>query len=128
MEQYLIDEYDVFEDENYLKIEEEIKDYFMDGGREFFDCGQGYCQEQAEVTCKVGDKFYNVIINAEVGSAKQDIGDRLYWIEDISNVLYEEIEKPQPRERVDITYNLNITKSQKYSLERFMKENKMVFK
>lgn len=122
MEKYLIEQYDVFEDSQYLTEESEIVDYFKDCGHEFFECGQGHFQDEAEIICKIGDKFYNVALCAEIGSAKQDVGDRLYWIDDISNVDFEEIEKPLPKEQLVSTYNLTMTKDQKSSLERFMKE------
>lgn len=121
MEQYLIEQYGVFEDSKYLTEESEIVDYFKDCGSDFLECGQGYFQDEAEIICKIGDKFYTVIINAEVGSAKQDVGDRLYWIDDIANVEFEEIEKPLPKDEVEVTYKLTLTEDQKRNLERFMK-------
>lgn len=122
MEQYLKDEYDVYEDENYLTNENQIKDYFKDEGRDFLECGQGYYQDEENILCKVGDEFYDVHIKADIGSSKQEYGDRLYWIEDISSVDYKEIEKPKPKEKISIKYELNLTKDQKKDLENYMKE------
>lgn len=100
IEDYLI-EYGVLSDTTHLKCEEQIDEYFMDVGREYLDCGQGYFQDTAELIIKIGFKFYNVFIEGEVCSSKQDYGDRLYWIEDIENVTYSEVEKP--RKLINIT-------------------------
>lgn len=123
MEEYLIKEYDVFEDKKYLTKEEEILYYFEDNGRNFLDCGQGYYQDEVDLICKIGDKFYSVFIQAEIMSAKQDVGDRLYWVEYISDVTYQEIDKPQPKEKTKVQYNLLLTGEQKAKLESFMKDN-----
>lgn len=60
--------------------------------------------------------------HAEIDSQWQEYGDRLYWIEDISSVEYEEIEKPKPKEKIKIIYNLELNKDQKLALEEYMKE------
>lgn len=122
MESYLKEEYDVYESK-YLKDESEIEDYFMDSGVDFFDCGQGYYQDEVDLIVKIEDKFFRVDIYAEIMSAKQDVGDRLYWVDGINEVEYKEIPKPLPKDRVDVTYNLTMTHSQKNRLEEFMKDN-----
>jgi len=123
MEKYLKEQYDIFEDKKYLTKEEDLERYFLDNGPEYFDCGQGFYQNEAILLVKVGDKFYDVTIEAEIASAKQDSGDRLYWVDNITNVSYEERDKPLPKELEDIQYNLSLTESQKTRLESFMKEN-----
>ena len=127
MEQYLKDEYDVYEDEKWLKNENQIEDYFIDNGRDWLECGQGYYQDETDVLCKVGNKFYSVHIKAEICSAKQDYGDRLYWIEGISSVGYKEVKKPKPKEKFVVSYKLNLTKDQKKDLENHMKELNIKF-
>lgn len=122
MEKYLKDEYNVFEDEKYLTKEEQIEDYFKDCGQEWLECGQGYAQDEAEILCKIGDKFYKVEIKAELGSAKQEYGDRLYWIDEISSVDYEEISKPEPKEKYVCKYSLVLTEDQKRTLENYMEQ------
>jgi hypothetical protein len=122
MEQYLKEQYNVFEDEKWLTNEDEIVGYFKDCGSDFLDCGQGYYDDNTSIICKISEKFYKVKIEAEIMSAKQDVGDRLYWVEDIKDVTYEEIEKPKPKDKISVTYNLSITEDQKRSLEHFMKE------
>lgn len=126
MEKYLKEEYNIFEDENYLKNKEDIEDYFKDDYGDLLDCGQGYYQDKANVICKIGEKFYNVTIQAEIGSAKQDYGDRLYWVEGIKSVVYEEIEKPKPKEKFKITYNLELTEYQRKMLENFFEKNYII--
>lgn len=123
MEDYLKEQYDVFEDKKWLIKEEDIEDYFLDNGREHFDCGQGYYQEEVELICKVGEAFYKVELLAEIESAKQDYGDRLYWVSRISNVSYERIEKPKKKEKTAHSYNLLLDEKQKKILENFLKEN-----
>ena len=127
MEKYLIEEYEVVEDEKWLRTEGEIEDYFSDNGHDYFDCGQGYYQDEAGLICKIGNKFYEVVLRAEIDSSKQDRGDRLYWVDRISNVEYEEIEKPQPKHRGEVQYNLSITNHQRTTLEKFMKDNHIKF-
>lgn len=73
----------------YLTSEEDIISYFHDEGIKFFKCGQGYYDDFVSVDCKVGEDYYTVDIEAEVGSAKQDIGDRVYFVVGIDNVSYE---------------------------------------
>ncbi|MFC8686055.1 hypothetical protein [Brevibacillus porteri] len=128
MEAYLKEQYDVIEDENYLTQESDIIEYFTDNGRDFFDCGQGYYQDEAELICKVGDKFYNVKIEASIVGEKRDVGDKLYFVDDIKSVAYEEIEKPKPREKVSVTYQLELTEEQKSTLENFMERSYIKFK
>lgn len=99
MEKYLTEEYNVFEDKEYLTSEDEIEDYFKDNGSNWLDCGQGYYEDKTDLICKVGNKFYIVDISAEVIGEKQDVGDKLYFVDYISSVEYEEIEKPKPKEK-----------------------------
>lgn len=122
MEQYLKNEYNVFEDEKYLTNENQIEDYFKDNGREWLDCGQGYATSEVTILCKINEKFYKVKIIAEIGSEWQDRGDKLYFVDYISSVKYEETEKPKPKDRTDILYKLNITKEQQGLLEKYMNE------
>lgn len=128
MESYLIEQYDVFEDVKWLTDAKDIEDYFTDNGRDFLDCGQGFYQDEASVICKVGDRFYEVNISAEITSAKQDVGDRLYWVEDITNVTYKEIEKPVPKDVEKTTYTVTLTEEQRRNLEQYMDDNYMRYK
>ncbi|ASA22669.1 hypothetical protein [Paenibacillus donghaensis] len=126
MEKYLQEDYDVYESK-YLTDKSEIVEYFEDCGREFFNCGQGYYEDEVSLICKIGDKFYDVEIQAEIGSAKQDIGDRLYWVDGINTVEYNEINKPLPKDRTIYTYELELTNDQRTILEDFMQENNIKF-
>lgn len=120
MEKYLKDEYDVYEDERYLTKEENIESFFKDCGRDFLDCGQGYAEDETTIICKIADNFYKVKIKAELGSSKQEIGDRLYWIENIESVEYEKIPKPLPKEKTSYRYDMDLTEYQKRELENKM--------
>lgn len=122
MEEYLKTEYEVIEDLKLLTSEEDIVPYFEDNGRDFLDCGQGYYEDQTSIICKVGEKFYEVYITGEIGSSKQDFGDRLYWIEKIEDVEYKEIPKPVESPKDEYSYTLKMNETQKKSLESFLKE------
>lgn len=122
MEEYLKTEYEVIEDLKLLTSEEDIVPYFEDNGRDFLDCGQGYYEDQTSIICKVGEKFYEVYITGEIGSSKQDVGDRLYWIEKIEDVEYKEIPKPVESPKDEYSYTLKMNETQKKSLEAFLKE------
>lgn len=122
IEDYLIKEYHVHQDAKWLKCEEQIKGYFIDDDEGLFDCGQGYYQDEATAIVKIAQKFYEVKITAEIGSSKQDRGDRLYWVEDVEKVTWEEIPKPLPKEKVDYNINLKVTKEQKILLDNYIKK------
>lgn len=126
IEEYLIKDYNVCYDNNYLKCEEQIEPYFKEDSYDFFDCGQGYSQDEVTVICKIGFKFYKVTIQAEIGSSKQDHGDRLYWVENIEKVTYKEIEKPLPKEDVEFSYSFKMNKDKKNILDSFLKENNFI--
>lgn len=103
LENYLIKQYEVYEDKNYLTDPSEIEEYFKDNGYDYFDCGQGYSQDEADIIVYIANKFYLVSMEAVIGSQRQDRGDRLYFVEDIENVTYEEISKPERRvEYIDV--------------------------
>ncbi|QNR65400.1 hypothetical protein IAQ67_16020 [Paenibacillus peoriae] len=125
MEQYLIDEYGVVEDKKWLTKPSDIESYFSEDASDYFDCGQGYYEDETSLICKIADKFYHVTINAEITSSKQEYGDRLYRVESISSVKFREIDKPLPKEKTLVNYSLMLTKDQKRSLEHFIKEYKI---
>lgn len=127
MEQYLINDYDVFEDIKWLTDESQIENYFTDNYDDLFDCGQGYYQDEANLICKVKDKFYEVAVKADIGSQRQDRGDDIYFVDYINSVEYEEIDKPLPKDREIVTYTISLTKSEKVSLENFMNENSLKY-
>ena len=125
MEQYLKDEYDCYESED-LKHELQIEEHFKEGDFiDEFECGQGYAEDEIVKLVKIGNKFYNVTINAEIGSAKQDRGDRLYWVESIESVSYEEVNKPLPKIYHEYEYNFILNEDQKALLDNFIKNNKL---
>jgi len=127
LEQYLIDEYGVIENTKWLKCVEQIEGFFKDCGYDLFDCGQGYAQREATAICKIGLKFYEVTIKAEIGSAKQDRGDRLYWVENIDSVDYKEVDKPLPKEKTSFNYKITLSDDKKNLLDSFLKKNQINF-
>lgn len=124
-EEFLNIDYNIIEDKNYLTSEKKISPYFHDNGFDLFDCGQGYYTEEVDVIARIEDKFYAVNIQAEIESAKQDRGDRLYWVGSINNISWNEIPKPIPKERTLHSYSLYLTKEQQSFIDDYIKENKI---
>jgi hypothetical protein len=123
IEEYLKTQYNVLVDKIFLKHVDQIEKYFSDS-TEYFGCGQGYYEDEVDRIVFIDNKFYKVTLFAEIGSSKQDRGDRLYWAERIEKVEYEEIEKP--KEEIPKQYNfiLILTLKQKEALDNFIKELK----
>lgn len=126
MEKYLIEQYDVLESE-YIEKEEDIIPYFEDDGHLFFDCGEGYYEDEVDLICKVGNKFYLVEIEAEVYGHWQDRGDKVYKVENITSVKYKEIEKPKEKTTTKLTYHLTLSKEQRTALNIFLSENEISY-
>lgn len=124
-EQYLIEQYNLIEDKLDLKSSLQIEDYFKNIGRNYFKCGQGYCDYSVELYVKIGNKYYNVTINANIGSAKQEYGDRLYWVESIESIIYNETIKYPKKLVNNYIYNLTLTNIQKENLDFYLKQNKL---
>ncbi|MGG4105230.1 hypothetical protein AAXB25_15035 [Paenibacillus lautus] len=127
LEQYLIDQYGVIEDERYLTSLDDLYDFVDDMSNELFDCGQGYYQDEANLIVKIGNKFYDVTAYADVVGEKQDIGDKLYFVDRISQVDHVEIKKPEPKEILSVTYTLSVTNDEKRFVERFMDDNSIKY-
>ena len=108
LEEYLVEQYQVIMDKTYLKHTSQIPDYFHDCYQDMFDCGQGYAQNEANAIVFINDKFYSVEIIAEIGSQKQDRGERLYWVENLESIEFEEIEKPKKKPSTIYKYNFNV--------------------
>ena len=90
----LKEQYNIFEDNYFLKTENDIIPVFYNIGADYLDCGQGYYTDSTNIIAYIAGKFYKITIDAEITSAKQDRGDRLYWVDDINLVTYVEIPKP----------------------------------
>lgn len=124
-EQYLFDEYDLIEDVNWLTNVNEIKEFILGDLRQFFQCGQGYYNDNVDLLMKIQDKFYKVNAKAEITSAKQDRGDRLYWAESIESVTWKEVDKPLPKLKTTKSYTFELTTYQEQELDNFIKEQKI---
>ena len=85
----------IYEDVKFLANEEAIKEYFEEAAYDELDCGQGYATDEGEAFAKIGDRYYLVKFKAEIESAKQDRGDRLYWVDKIKSVTWNEIGKTE---------------------------------
>lgn len=127
MEDYLKEEYGVIEDPEFLGSTEQISDYFSDMWIDYLPCGQGFYTDEAKVLVKISDYFYEVIIKAEIGSQKQDRGDRLYWVENIESVTYKEIPKPITKKRYLTEYSLLLTEDEVKKCNKFLSKFKHYF-
>lgn len=67
---------------------EEAQDHYKDDGASLFDCGQGYYQDEVTTNAYIEDSLYSVKLTAEIDSSKQDRGDRLYWVEKVTNISF----------------------------------------
>lgn len=116
-EQYLVDDYGVHEYED-LKHEKQIKEWFSENDFEYlFDCGIGYSTSKVVILVKIGAKFYNVTIEADVIGERCNASAKVYHVDCISSVSYVEIEKPLPKERKDFAVTFkNITDNQKQAI------------
>lgn len=108
LDDYLKEQYGVIIDTNWLKDVSQIEGYFSADYHEFFDCGQGYYQDEAEAIVFIGHKYYRVKMKAEIYSAKQDRGDRLYSVESLESVTYSEITKPVEKIKSTYLYNFSV--------------------
>lgn len=123
LETYLKEEYHVIMNKKMLKHESQIEKYFSEDMYDFFDCGQGYYEDEVELIAKIDNKFYKVIVKAEIDSSKQDHGDRLYWLEGVQEVSYKEIEKPKEKVKKTINISFEGTYDDEIKIRSFLKEN-----
>lgn len=67
---------------------EEAREHFEGDGAELFDCGQGYYQDEATANVYIENSLYEVKLKADIDSAKQDRGDRLYWVDKVTSITF----------------------------------------
>ena len=74
--------------------EYEIVDYYKDCGSEYFDCGEGYHQDDATIYIELDSgKIYEVNMKAECEGNKTDYGDRIYFVDEITSVTFKEVDE-----------------------------------
>lgn len=72
--------------------EDDIIGYFKDMGREWFDCGEGYYQEEATLYAQLDSgNIYEIIMEAICEGNKTDYGDRIYFVDEITKVTFKEV-------------------------------------
>ena len=98
----LKEQYNIIEDTENLSEVDDIEYYFSESDDDF-ECGQGYYKDTITHIVYIDGKYYKVIVTANIVSSKQDRGDRLYWVEDISHVTFTEIDKPEYK-NAELTY------------------------
>jgi len=122
LEDYLEEQYNVIMDTKWLKDVSQLENYFNDYINDDFECGQGYCEGEKDYIVLINNKYYSVHVAAEIGSAKQDRGDRLYWVEGLESITYEEIPKPIKKQKEVYTYkfSVEILPEEKEKLDKFL--------
>ena len=92
----LQEQYNIFSSLNFLTTEADIIPYIKDIALDYFDCGQGYYEDKKDfiVYIQSDDQYYKVTVTADIMSAKQDRGDRLYWVDGINDMLLAKIDEP----------------------------------
>ena len=74
--------------------EEDIEAYFKDCGNEYFDCGEGYYQDESTIYVQLDSgKIYEVHMEAICEGNKTDWGDRIYFVDEITKVEFKEVEE-----------------------------------
>ncbi len=74
--------------------EGEIVDYYKDCGSEYFDCGEGYHQDDATIYIELDSgKIYEVNMEANCEGNKTDYGDRIYFVDEITSVTFKEVDE-----------------------------------
>lgn len=93
----LKEQYDIFSSLNFLVTEDDIIPYIKDIALDYFDCGQGYYEDKKNfiVYLHSDDQYYKVTVTADIMSAKQDRGDRLYWVDGINDISLTKIDEPK---------------------------------
>ena len=72
--------------------EDGIVDYYKDCGKEYFDCGEGYHQDDATIYIELDSgKIYEVNMQAECEGNKTDYGERIYFVDKITSVTFKEV-------------------------------------
>ena len=74
--------------------EDGIVDYYKDCGSEYFDCGEGYHQDDATIYIELDSgKIYEVNMEANCEGNKTDYGDRIYFVDEITSVTFKEVDE-----------------------------------
>ena len=74
--------------------EDGIVDYYKDCGSEYFDCGEGYHQDDATIYIELDSgKIYEVNMEATCEGNKTDYGERIYFVDEITSVTFKEVDE-----------------------------------
>lgn len=92
----LEEQYNIFSSSEYLVTEDDIIPYIKDIAFDYFDCGQGYFEDKKDfiVYLQSVNQYYKVTVYVDIMSAKQDRGDRLYWVDGIKDISLMKINEP----------------------------------
>jgi hypothetical protein len=101
----------------------EFADYFRDCGSDYFECGQGFYQDEATVIVQLGDTYFNVYLEAEIGSQKMERGERFYSVENIIKVEWEVIPTPELRAKCQYSIVATLTDFDQRRLVEYFEEH-----
>ena len=91
------------------KWEDEISDFFVDDvdGEMSEDCGEGYsCGDAANRLFTLDGELFQANFSVEVTSQKQDRGDRMYWVDDVSLVnITSKVLSPEEKGLVEVLWD-----------------------
>lgn len=91
----------------------DFEEYFKDCGSEYFDCGEGYYQDEAVIYVQTpSGKIYQINMTADCVGDKTDYGDIVYYVDEITSVSYIEISRLQ-----FITWSIDELKCERDELE-----------
>ena len=100
-----------------FKNKEDASDHYKEKAYDELDCGQGYYQDQVSYHCFIDGEFKEIEIHAEIGSQKQDRGDRLYWVDGIEKVVFKDKDEKEMLARSIKTKEFEIDQANKVVLK-----------
>lgn len=93
----LQEQHNIFSSLNFLATEDDIIPYIEEIAIDYFDCGQGFFEDIRNFIVYIhnDNQYYSVTVTADIMSAKQDRGDRLYWADGIKDISFTKIDEPR---------------------------------
>ena len=100
---------ELYNKEAQLNSIDEIEEAFKsDYGYDLIEQNTTDYYTEAECTIKIKDKYYDVTVYYDMVGSWQDVGDKLYTIDEITKVTYEEISEESIVMRFNRIINVQI--------------------
>lgn len=96
-------------------------DFFKSDYSDYFSCGQGFYEDEVFTFCFVNNSFFKVKLSAEIISSKQDVGDRLYWVESLKDVQLENYDFELHKQKLN-QQRLDLIKQKEDELKKLKEE------